>query len=69
MTKIVLTYEDFATLPDDGRRYELHEGAAYDFPPSRREFFQRLGGGLLVIALPISRAATVRERVRFHPAP
>jgi CO/xanthine dehydrogenase Mo-binding subunit len=32
-------------------RYELHESAAYDFPPSRREFFQRLGGGLLVIAL------------------
>ncbi len=32
-------------------RYELHEGATYDFPPSRREFFQRLGGGLLVIAL------------------
>ena len=26
MTKIVLTYEDFATLPDDGKRYELHEG-------------------------------------------
>ena len=26
MTKIVLTYEDFAALPDDGKRYELHEG-------------------------------------------
>ena len=24
-------------------RYELREGPAYDFPPSRREFFQRLG--------------------------
>jgi Uma2 family endonuclease len=22
MTKIVLTYEDFAALPDDGKRYE-----------------------------------------------
>src|SRR5438034_10549014 len=26
MTKIVLTYDDFAALPDDGKRYELHEG-------------------------------------------
>src|SRR5258706_11209680 len=26
MTHIVLTYEDFAALPDDGHRYELHEG-------------------------------------------
>jgi Uma2 family endonuclease len=26
MTKIVLTYEDYAALPDDGKRYELHEG-------------------------------------------
>ena len=26
MTKIVLTYDDFAALPNDGRRYELHEG-------------------------------------------
>jgi hypothetical protein len=25
-TKIVLTYEDFVALPDDGKRYELHEG-------------------------------------------
>jgi Uma2 family endonuclease len=26
MTKIVLTYDDFVALPDDGKRYELHEG-------------------------------------------
>jgi Uma2 family endonuclease len=26
MTRIVLTYEDYAALPDDGKRYELHEG-------------------------------------------
>ncbi len=25
-TGIVLTYEDYAALPDDGRRYELYEG-------------------------------------------
>ncbi len=31
-------------------RYELRENPAYDFPPDRREFLQRLGGGLLVIA-------------------
>jgi Uma2 family endonuclease len=26
MTKSVLTYEDYVTLPADGQRYELHEG-------------------------------------------
>jgi len=26
MTRVRLTYEDYAVLPDDGRRYELHEG-------------------------------------------
>ncbi len=25
-TRIVLTYADYAALPDDGRRYEIHEG-------------------------------------------
>ena len=25
-SRIVLTYEDYAALPDDGKRYELHEG-------------------------------------------
>src|SRR6266851_10197808 len=26
MARIVLTYDDYAALPDDGKRYELHEG-------------------------------------------
>ena len=25
-SRITLTYEDYAALPDDGKRYELHEG-------------------------------------------
>jgi Uma2 family endonuclease len=26
MTRVILTYADYAELPDDGRRYELHQG-------------------------------------------
>src|SRR5581483_2786214 len=26
MARIVLTYDDYVALPDDGKRYELHEG-------------------------------------------
>jgi Uma2 family endonuclease len=26
MTRVILTYADYAAFPDDGRRYELHEG-------------------------------------------
>ena len=37
MTRIVLTYEDFVALPDDGNRYELHEGELSVTPaPGRR---------------------------------
>jgi len=25
-TRVVLTYRDYAALPNDGRRYEIHEG-------------------------------------------
>jgi Uma2 family endonuclease len=25
-SRVTLTYEDYAALPDDGKRYELHEG-------------------------------------------
>ena len=32
-------------------RYELREGPAYDFEVDRREFLQRIGGGLLIVAL------------------
>jgi Uma2 family endonuclease len=48
MTKIVLTYEDFAALPDDGKRYELHEGELSVTPaPSPRH--QTILGRLHVI--------------------
>ena len=37
MMKIGLTYEDYVTLPDDGKRYELHEGELSVTPsPGRR---------------------------------
>ena len=26
ITRVVLTYREYATLPDDGRRYEIHDG-------------------------------------------
>src|SRR3990170_3474782 len=45
--RIVLTYEDYCALPDDGRRYEIIEGELYVTPsPSRAH--QRFAGNLLV---------------------
>lgn len=26
MTRVLLTYREYAALPDDGRRYEIHDG-------------------------------------------
>jgi Uma2 family endonuclease len=56
MTNIVLTYEDFVALPDDGRRYELHEGELAVSPaPTPRH--QRIIGNLFLILAPHVRAS------------
>jgi Uma2 family endonuclease len=47
-TRVRLTYEDYAALPDDGRRYELHEGELSVTPaPGLRH--QDILGNLFVI--------------------
>ena len=56
MTKIVLTYEDFAALPDDGKRYELHEGEL-SVSPSPTPRHQRIIGNLFLILAPHVRAS------------
>jgi Uma2 family endonuclease len=47
--KVVLTYQDYAALPDDGRRYEIHDGELSVTPaPGRTHQFVvlRLGAAL-----------------------
>jgi Uma2 family endonuclease len=47
-SRIVLTYEDYAALPNDGKRYELHEGELSPMgAPSARH--QLIIGNLYVI--------------------
>jgi Uma2 family endonuclease len=56
MTRVVLTYEDFARLPDDGKRYELHEGELSVTPsPSPRH--QLIIGNLHLLLAPHVRAS------------
>jgi len=45
--RIVLTYEDYCALPDDGRRYEVIEGELV-VTPSPRRAHQRFSGNLFV---------------------
>jgi len=33
--RVILTYDDYAALPDDGRRYELYEGELIMMPSPR----------------------------------
>ena len=55
MEKVVLTYEDYAALPDDGLRYELHEGELSVTPaPGARH--QLVIGNLHLIVAPHVRA-------------
>jgi Uma2 family endonuclease len=43
--RVILTYDDYAALPNDGRRYELHEGELSVTPaPGSRH--QRISGNL-----------------------
>jgi Uma2 family endonuclease len=46
--KIVLTYEDYVFLPNDGRRYEILEGELSATPPPSTKH-QTVSGNLLVL--------------------
>ena len=50
MTKIALTYEDYAALPNDGKRYELHEGELSVTPSPGRPHQLILGNLHLILA-------------------
>ncbi|PYO19193.1 MAG: hypothetical protein DMD88_15850 [Candidatus Rokuibacteriota bacterium] len=47
-TRVVLTYREYAALPADGRRYELHEGELF-VTPAPGSLHQRLVGNLFVL--------------------
>lgn len=70
MTRVRLTYEDYAALPDDGRRYELHEGEL-SVTPSPGLDHQDILGNLFVILRNHVNAGGPREGVRrsrgLHP--
>jgi Uma2 family endonuclease len=46
--RVILTYDDYAALPDDGRRYELYEGELV-MTPSPRTRHQVVIGNLYVL--------------------
>jgi Uma2 family endonuclease len=56
MTRVILTYADYAALPDDGRRYELHEGEL-SVTPSPGTRHQRVKANLFDV---------LRHHVRDH---
>jgi Uma2 family endonuclease len=60
MTRIVLTYEDYAALPDDGKRYELHEGEL-SVTPAPGTWHQRVLLNLALILAPYVRTHTSGE--------
>src|SRR3989475_11688717 len=47
--RVILTYDDYATLRDDGRRYELYEGELIEMSPSPRPRHQTVIGNLHVL--------------------
>jgi len=50
VTRVILTYADLVALPDDGKRYELHEGEIYMTPSPRPRHQQVVGNLYLIIA-------------------
>ena len=64
-SRIVLTYDDYASWPDDGKRYELHEGELSIIPTPTTVHQETLGNLLLLLA-PHVRAA---GRGEIMPSP
>lgn len=65
MTRIVLTYDDYVALPDDGKRYELHDGELSVTPaPGMRH-----QDVLLDLALVLAPHVRTRTRGRLFIAP
>ena len=63
--KAAMTYEDYAALPDDGRRYELHDGElSVTFAPGRTH--QAIVGRLFAIML---EHVTTRELGEVYVSP
>src|SRR3989338_466184 len=58
--RIVLTYEDYCALPDDGRRYEILDGEL-SMRPSRSVAHQRFAANLLVSLKPFVTARGLGE--------
>jgi Uma2 family endonuclease len=64
-TRVILTYDDYAALPNDGRRYELHEGELSVSPaPSPRH--QRV---VLNIAVILDHHVKVRRLGEIYVSP
>lgn len=58
--RIVLTYEDYCALPDDGKRHEILDGELYMTPsPSRSH--QRFAGNLFIVLKPFVEARGLGE--------
>ena len=55
--RVIHTYDDYAALPDDGRRYELYEGDLIEMTPAPRPRHQLILGSL---------HALLREHVHRH---
>ena len=55
--RVIHTYDDYAALPDDGRRYELYEGDLIEMTPAPRPRHQLILGNLY---------ALLRAHVRDH---
>jgi len=60
MTRAMLTYADYAALPDDGRRYELHEGEL-SVTPSPNTQHQRVKANLFDVLRHHVRARALGE--------
>ena len=54
--RVILTYDDYAALPDDGRRYELYEGELIIMTPSPRPRHQVVIGNLYMLMASTSAA-------------
>ena len=66
MPRVGLTYEDYAALPDDGRRYEIHDGEL-SVTPSPNVAHQRVSANLSLDVI-LDRRTVVQPDIIFMAA-
>ena len=66
MSKVVMTYRDYAALPDDGKRYELYDGELIEMPSPTLRHQRAIGRLYRTLDEHVQRRFDTRQKVTTY---